>query len=128
MGHAAERTQAATARSQALAVPASVSHEFAQDVVALALVAIAASSLLWRMARSVRGFLAAGRPGIPGDPTAADSGGGNAAWSGGCGGGCSGCSSNAARAAAPATSIVSITGLTPQKIDSEPQRSHYSMQ
>jgi hypothetical protein len=128
MGHTAERTQAATAHSQAFAVPASVSHEFAQDVVALALVAIAASSLLWRMARSVRGFLAAGRPGIPGDPTAAGSGGGIGAWSGGCGGGCSGCSSNAVRAAAPTTSIVSITGLTPQKIDSEPHRSHYSTQ
>lgn len=132
MGRDAERTQAATVPTKAFAVPASTSNAFAQDILALALVAIAAGSLLWRMARSLRGFLAAGRTGMPGDPTTSGSGVGNAAWSGGCGGGCSGCSNNAVRVASPTASlesnIVSITALTLNDTALEPRRSNYSTQ
>jgi hypothetical protein len=70
------------------------SADLAQDVVALALVAIAAGSLAWRMVRSVRHFFAVG---------------GNSV---GCGGGCFGCPGSS-KSRIPATGgVVSINALT----------------
>ncbi len=80
----------------------------AQDVLALALVAIAAGSLAWRMARFASGFFASGRSAM----AAGTTGDGKPdAWSGGCGGGCSGCPSNAPSIPASASRLVTISGL-----------------
>lgn len=112
----------------ASSVPGS-SADLAQNVVALALVAIAAGSLAWRMFRSVRHFFAVGGNSVGCGPNAnlaagsaygigtgaAETANGMPAgglWMGGCGGGCLGCPGSS-QSGVPATGgVVSINALT----------------
>jgi hypothetical protein len=84
--------------------------ERTQDVLALTLVALAAGSLLWRMIRSVRGFIGMGRGGAADGASEPNSAGWRGSWaSGGCGGGCASCPSNATASSAPATRLITIS-------------------
>jgi len=95
--------------SHSPAAPVPAPGNTAQDMLALALVAIAAGSLLWRVTRSVRGFIAIGQAPQDDGLASAGAGGGHALWAGGCGGGCSGCPSQSVSLPKAATQVVTIS-------------------